>query len=478
MSLVRTRRNTPEGRSRFGSISRNRTGGTAVWLISQSQIEDRNAADKTIRQYVWGMQYIDDLVQIGTNDDPSDGSEQACETTYWGLEDANSNLLGIVASDGSVKERYEYTPYGQRTVYKSAGSDDALCMSPILESQRVLVSGIAQAYGICDVGHQGLFFDKELGLYDNRTRPYHSVFARFPVRDLAGYADGMNLHEYACSNPAGLRDPRGSWGQPTHDTATFVWAAGFLIAPSIRTEIGRADNKVDEDHSIASLHSRQSYQWHVEARNDASNALDWDIDRIKPWQSDLRSTLSNAQMNEALMKCVRDGDAHGAAKALGTGLHPLQDYYAHGNWSGALGWVHPAGFDNPTLDYSGLDGVPVMSVDGTNGTAFASARQVAGGSMPEGVNLDEKGHPTSGWPGTRRITATQLHTKRYLAQFINIAWFSAAAGEPGARECLCNFLVPSGRPASCGGSAVAPPGIPPLPAVAQRGYVYDGRRAW
>ena len=53
------------------------------------------------------------------------------------MQDANYNVLGIVESDGDLKERYEYTPYGQRTIYKSAGSEDATCKSPILESQRV-----------------------------------------------------------------------------------------------------------------------------------------------------------------------------------------------------------------------------------------------------------------------------------------------------------------------------------------------------
>ena len=184
-----------------------------------------------------GTQYIDDLVQIGTNDDPSDGSEQACETTYWGLQDANYNVLGTVESDGDLKERYEYTPYGQRTVYKSAGSDDALCMSPILESQRVVVSGIAQAYGICDVGHQGLFFDKEWGEWHNRTRPYHSVFARFPVRDLAGYGDGMNAYECVGSNPVSYADPSGLWK---------IHRNGQALAPALAERDDTVEKLADE----------------------------------------------------------------------------------------------------------------------------------------------------------------------------------------------------------------------------------------
>jgi len=33
------------------------------------------------------------------------------------LQDANYNVIGLVNNAGGLVERYEYTPYGQRTVY-------------------------------------------------------------------------------------------------------------------------------------------------------------------------------------------------------------------------------------------------------------------------------------------------------------------------------------------------------------------------
>ena len=62
-------------------------------------------------------------------------------------------------------------------------------------------------HGTCDVGHQGLFFNKEWGWYDVRTRPYDPITGRFPVRDSQGYVDGMNLYEYERSNPVTGLDP-------------------------------------------------------------------------------------------------------------------------------------------------------------------------------------------------------------------------------------------------------------------------------
>ena len=116
------------------SNSANWNGTYRYYYSGQSVVEERNSSDKTLRQYVWGTQYTDELVQIGINDDPGD-TEQNCETFYYAMQDANYNVLGIVNSSGDLKERYEYTPYGQRTVYKSAGGNDLtvsrICTRPI-----------------------------------------------------------------------------------------------------------------------------------------------------------------------------------------------------------------------------------------------------------------------------------------------------------------------------------------------------------
>ena len=175
-------------------------------------VEERNSSNKTLRQYVWGTQYVDELVQTSINDDPSDGNEQVCETKYWALQDANYNVLGIVDSSGDLKERYEYTPYGQRTVYKSAGSADTTCRSPILDTQPVTISSVAQAYGICDVGHQGTFFEKEFRKNYVRTRYWDPVLGRWISPDPFRYIDGNSYFEGLRSNPLSWLDPDGQEG--------------------------------------------------------------------------------------------------------------------------------------------------------------------------------------------------------------------------------------------------------------------------
>lgn len=140
-------------------------------------------AARVLKQHVWGLSYIDELLQIGINQDPSDTAESnggSCERFFWAMQDANYNVLALVNATGMLTERYEYTPYGQRTVYKSAGSDDALAQSPIgTHSQAFVISSVDQPYGLCDVGHQGLLFDKEFGIYRVRVRDLKPDFGRW-----------------------------------------------------------------------------------------------------------------------------------------------------------------------------------------------------------------------------------------------------------------------------------------------------------
>ena len=180
-------------------------------------IETRNGNDQVIKQHVWGMSYVDEIIQIGINENPGvdddgemEGMQDNCETFYYACQDANYNVIGLVDSTGDLVERYEYTPYGQRTVFQSAGADDVPAMVPTLESQRVQVSTIDQPYGRCDIGHQGLIHDKEFGLIYNRRRYLEPVLGIYTGPDPKRYVDGMNYFEYVRSNPVVSIDPTGT----------------------------------------------------------------------------------------------------------------------------------------------------------------------------------------------------------------------------------------------------------------------------
>jgi len=188
---------------------------------------------------------------------------------FWALHDANYNVIGLVNPFSVARplvERYEYTPYGQRTVYSRGwlladvdedgdvdmddvircegssgvnsrcdvtgdgvvdGDDNDLVSNAI--GQALLDDGDMHALfyssrgkdedgrppyltvGLCDIGHQGLLFDKEFGLNRVRTRDYNPVLARWMQGDPIGQRDSINLYEYERSAPLLHLDPSGKW---------------------------------------------------------------------------------------------------------------------------------------------------------------------------------------------------------------------------------------------------------------------------
>jgi len=216
--------------------------------LAWGRIEDRDDSGCVLRQYVWGARYVDNVLEIGINTDPADDEEGPqtnqclCEDFYYPVQDANFNVVGLVDSAGTLLERYEYTPYGERTVYGRSGSDDTITSAPLYESQRVLDSSLQpQAYSLCDLGHQGLFLDKEFSAYDNRYRVLSPPLARFLQRDPIGYADGMGLYEYCRGSPVRFLDAGGTYCgdcQPPasqRDNAYDIRASGAVVTPGTST---------------------------------------------------------------------------------------------------------------------------------------------------------------------------------------------------------------------------------------------------
>jgi RHS repeat-associated protein len=176
------------------------------------QVEQQNGSAQTIKQFVWGLKYVDELIQTSLNSSPT--SQSTCDTPYWAEQDANWNVLGIVNSSGVLTERYEYGAYGQRTPYISAGSSDPFCTAATTASRRFTVSGTVEPWALCEVGHQGLMHDEENGLVLNRARYFAPQAARFLQRDPCSYVEGLDIYQYARSSPVTLVDPTGLRSAP------------------------------------------------------------------------------------------------------------------------------------------------------------------------------------------------------------------------------------------------------------------------
>ncbi|QQE13182.1 hypothetical protein JD969_06895 [Planctomycetota bacterium] len=183
------------------------------------QIEVRDDSDEILKQNVWGLNYVDELVESRTVRIYS-GFEMEEYITTYALQDANYNILGIVNPYGTLIERYEYTPYGERIVFTFSntpgyadepfgfyspsypGSVDNLKKSDprlttqIFRSQPTRGDGYVNYMAtLNEFGHQGLMHDENLvgikgGLIYNRARTFNPVKGEFKLRDvLQRYSD-------------------------------------------------------------------------------------------------------------------------------------------------------------------------------------------------------------------------------------------------------------------------------------------------
>jgi hypothetical protein len=194
-------------------------GSGGVWhdyYADQRHIETRNGSGQVVQQYVWGGTYIDELVQVKVNQNPTgdpdfDPGETGHDAfTGYTLTDSMYNVVLLLdASSGGVVERYEYSPYGARQVYTTTGTSDELATTPVGSSHHLAF------------GHQGLLHDDETAgrtVY-NRARTRHTVLRRFMQRDPLGYVDGMSVYSSYWAI-RGAADPNG----------TSAGAAGAIIA--------------------------------------------------------------------------------------------------------------------------------------------------------------------------------------------------------------------------------------------------------
>jgi RHS repeat-associated protein len=176
----------------------------ASWQVVE---ERRDGAATPYAQYVWDARYIDALVcrdrdtSNGAAGGPDGDCADADDERLYACQDANFNVLALVATDGNVVERYAYDPYGRVTVLH--GADDA---DGAVDEWDEDTSGPDWDNAVLYCGYR---FDAETGLYHVRNRVYHPTFGRWVQRDPLGYVDGMGLYEYASSMALRARDPSG-----------------------------------------------------------------------------------------------------------------------------------------------------------------------------------------------------------------------------------------------------------------------------
>jgi len=216
----------------------------------QRIVETRLAGAPTVahQQFIYGTQYIDELVMMRVRD----------KGDLYVQQDANWNVIGTTDLGRHVVERSVYTPYGELTVHQDTGFGDrdgdqdvdstdkgtvgTTCTGTVTGSCRILDLDFDGDYDSTDAtkfdsltqgtmrhpgrpatnvsqpfAHQGLLFEPELAQYQNRARQHDPGKRRFAQRDPhaivgtpgSGYSDGLGLYLNTRANPILRLDPSG-----------------------------------------------------------------------------------------------------------------------------------------------------------------------------------------------------------------------------------------------------------------------------
>jgi RHS repeat-associated protein len=135
-----------------------------VWCDGAQPCEERDASNNvTKRFYAHG--------------------EQIGGANYYFTFDHLTSVKELTNSAGSLVARYDYDPYGRRT----------------------LVSGTDMA----DFGFTGFYYHQASGLNLTWFRAYDANFGRWLTRDPLGQIGGVNLYQYVADNPTNRIDPLG-----------------------------------------------------------------------------------------------------------------------------------------------------------------------------------------------------------------------------------------------------------------------------
>ncbi|MBI3277962.1 MAG: hypothetical protein HYZ66_09440 [Chlamydiae bacterium] len=114
---------------------------------------------------------------------------------YFYHTDALGSTTEITDSTGSIIESYQYTSFGQPTVFDKDG----------LKITQSFIGNIYQ--------YTGREYDIETGQQYSRERYYDSSLQRFLSKDPIGFAGGINIYAYVRNNPINATDPFGLLGE-------------------------------------------------------------------------------------------------------------------------------------------------------------------------------------------------------------------------------------------------------------------------
>ena len=298
------------------------------------------------RNFIYGN-YIDEVLLM-----------KAGENDYYYAHDHLYSPAALIDSSGTVLERYEYDAYGNCSILEPNFAPDPDGKSDygnpylftgrrldILDNSSLKIqynrnryydyyAGRWLTYDPAGVSTQVVFGDKGvqivgfgLGENDSSLDPHDQMgTSTVPVTGVIQYGDGMNLYEYAHSNPLRYTDHLALWGSDVHLTGTIRWAR----SPGVDYRyggcagiIGIGCNFVDSISSgMAPKPVVGDFRYHFDTDKSGDTVvLDARNERIEFHMRRARDILSPANISYL--------DVARGLREVGISLHPLQDKYSH-----------------------------------------------------------------------------------------------------------------------------------------------------
>ncbi len=187
------------------------------------------AATDVVRQYVWGLGYVNDLVE---RDGFGAGGVLVPSARLYALHDANHDITAIVDPAGVVQERFVYDPYGTHTVLSAA-------WAPAVGTH---------GWRYLD---QGGRLDPATGLYHFDARDYSPGEGRWMQRDPIGQGGGdPNIYRFLGSSPVNYTDPSGT---------NFFSDYGHYFAENGGRLVGLGQGFVEQGEGLVKLIDPREY---------------------------------------------------------------------------------------------------------------------------------------------------------------------------------------------------------------------------
>lgn len=181
-------------------------GTTIYYYDAQQVIEEKNAADLLVQQYVYGN-YIDEPLVLDRNLDTDNSAIGLGDQRLFYHQNNLMNVYALTDPNSTIVEGALYDAYGRNAIYQPGsngtvdfgGDDEITSGEPSKVNNPYLFTGRR--------------FDSESGLYFYRNRYFDKDLGRFISRDLEGcWGDRRNLgngYTYVGNNSLNYSDPLG-----------------------------------------------------------------------------------------------------------------------------------------------------------------------------------------------------------------------------------------------------------------------------